>query len=301
MTTRRHWFSALLAYGTWGLFPLFWRLFADIPAFEIVLQRSVWCAVFLAGVIAFTRRESVYQSLLAGWRERRILVPTSILIGMNWWIYVWAVTHGRVLGASLGYFICPFVQILFGTLFHGERVSREVGVAICVSLAGVAWISFASGLAEFPWVAIVLAISFALYGSLKKNTGVPAISGAFFEAFALGAPALALILIYAIGSPNNLPVFYAQPRFWILNVLGGALTALPLILYSLAARHLSLASMGFLQFLNPTLQFTLAITVLGEVLLPEKLIGFGLIWMGVALYIFAKLRSTCQTIVVTRN
>ncbi len=284
---RSDWGAALLAYAIWGLFPLFWRLFGETPVFEIVIQRTVWSAIFLAAVLAAFRGESLGRNLREGWAKRRILIPSALLIGTNWLVYVWAVANGRVLEASLGYFICPFIQILLGALFHRERVSRPVGVAIGVSLAGVAWIAWVSGLAQFPWVALILSTSFALYGSIKKTSGVPAVQGAFFESVLLGIPALVFVLAHGLG-PEAAPVFYAEPYFWFLSVLGGALTAFPLILYSAAASRLPLASLGFLQFLNPTIQFALAVTLFGESLQPEKIGGFVLIWAGVAIYLAAK-------------
>lgn len=285
---RSDWGSALLAYGIWGLFPLFWRLFGATPALEIVIQRTVWSAVFLATVLAVFRGESLRRNWLEGWSKRRVLIPSALLIGTNWLVYVWAVANGRVLEASLGYFICPFIQILLGALFHGERVNRAVGAAIAISLAGVAWISWVSGIAEFPWVALVLSTSFALYGSIKKPSGVPPVQGAFFESVLLAGPALLFILVHGLRA-DGAPAFYSDSQFWILSVIGGALTAFPLILYSAAAKRLPLASLGFLQFLNPTLQFALAVTVFGEKLQPEKIGGFVLIWTGVAVYLAAKL------------
>lgn len=289
--TRSPWFSALAAYFIWGAFPLFWRLFKEVPAFEIVLQRMIWSTVFLALVTALVRREKIGAELRAGWADRKILIPSSLLIGVNWLTYVWAVNHGHVLEASLGYFICPFVQMLLGRLFHGEKLARAQTAAIAVSFAGVSWIALSDGLAAFPWIAFALAISFAVYGSIKKprpgRPGIPPVRGAFFESALLAVPALVL-LAGRISAPV-LSGFYLSPRFWILSAIGGALTALPLILYSSAAKRLPLSALGFLQFLNPTIQFGLAVTVFGETFSPAKGVGFGLIWTGAAIYLAAQL------------
>lgn len=286
------WTSALCAYFIWGAFPLFWRLFKGVPSFEIVLQRTLWSTVFLALVTALIRRESVVSELRAGWADRKILIPSSLLIGVNWLTYVWAVNHGHVLDASLGYFLCPFIQMFFGAVFHGEKLSAPQRFAIGVSFLGVGWIAFSDGLAAFPWIALVLATSFAAYGSIKKprasRPGIPPVRGALFESAFLALPALGIV-ISEIGEGAMAPI-YESPRLWALYAIGGALTALPLILYSSAAKRLPLSALGFLQFLNPTIQFVLAATVFGETFSATKGGGFALIWVGASIYLATQIR-----------
>ena len=288
--TGKDWSSALFAYAIWGLFPLFWRLFAAVPAFEIVLQRSLWSAVFLAVLIAISRRENPRRAIGKTWAARKIFIPSALLIATNWTVYVWAVNHGHVLDASLGYFVCPFIQMLLGAVFYREKITLTVGIATAVSLGGVVWIAVSNGLHSFPWVALILSVSFAAYGSIKKSAReVTAVNGAFFESAFLAVPALLFLIYQAAGTTP--PVFYSDPKFWFLSLLGGGLTALPLILYSDAAKRLPLSAMGFLQFLNPTIQFALAVTVFGERLDPSKLVGFALIWAGVAIFLGSKLSA----------
>jgi len=291
-SSRAPWISALLAYFIWGAFPLFWRLLHDVPSIEIVAQRSLWSAVFLAGIIAYYRRESLGAEIAAGWAERKILIPAALLIGTNWLVYVWAVTHGHVLEASLGYFICPFIQMLLGKFFHGEKLIGTQSAAIGISLFGVAWIALSDGLGHFPWVATILATSFAVYGSIKKPTagcpGIPPVRGAFFEALVLAVPAFAFIST-EIGTFTT-PVFYGRPDFWMLSAIGGVLPAPPLILSSSAAKHPPLSALGFLRFLNPTIQFALAIWVFGESFSGAKGIGFAFIWIGAGIYLGSQYR-----------
>ena len=266
---------ALGAFGLWGLSPLYWRLLAHVPAVEILLHRIAWSAFFLAFV---TRdRWGDLRRAAGNRRTAATLLATTALIGLNWFLYIKAIEDHRVLDTSLGYYINPLVSVAFGVVLLGERMRRLQAAAGVLAACGVLWLVKVHG--HLPWLSLTLAVTFALYGLLRKTAPVDALLGLAFETFALTVPAvLGLLWLARI---NRAP---PDARTWLLLMGGAGMTAVPLLWFVEAARRLDLKTMGFLQFLSPTLQFLIATLAFGEPLSRGRLVSFALIWAGVGLY-----------------
>lgn len=271
--------AAALSYALWGLFPLYFRLVADVPALEIVLHRSVWSLVFVLGVLAVMRRWAWVADVLKQPRTLLVFGASALLLSTNWLVYVWAVNNGRVMEASLGYFINPLVNVALGMLFLHEKLRPAQRWALGVAAAGVAWLTWTAGVP--PWIALALAISFGLYGLLRKTAPLGALEGLALETALLAplaVPALAWI------SSHDGALATAGPSTWGWLLFAGPLTAIPLLLFAHGARRVTMATLGLLQYLAPTIQFALAVWVFHEPLKPERLIGFVLIWIALGLY-----------------
>lgn len=267
------------AYLIWGLMPLYFRLIAQVPAAEIVAHRVVWSLLFLALLIALRRGWATVRAAL----ERRslgILAATAVLIGVNWLIFTWAVTHGHVLAASLGYYLNPLVNILLGVALLKERLSPAQIVATALAAMGVAVLAFGAGAGTGLWISLTLAASFALYGFLRKVAPAGALEGLAIET-ALMAP-LALIWIGSMHLAGTAGFLAHGAAVTALVALGGVITSIPLLLFTGAARRLPYSTLGFLQYIAPTLQFIIGVAF-GEPLTLAHLICFGAIWTALAL------------------
>lgn len=273
--TTRGLLYALGAFGLWGVSPVYWRLLSHVPAHEILLHRVAWSALFLAFV---TRgRWGDLRAAVRRPRTAATLLATTLLIGVNWYLYIRAIEDHRVLDSSLGYYINPLVSVALGVVVLGERMRRLQAAAALLALAGVLWLVKAHG--HLPWLSLALAGTFAAYGLLRKTAPVDALVGLTLETFVLAVPSLAALLWLAASG-------HAPPdaRTWLLLAGGAAVTAVPLLWFVEAARRLDLKTMGFLQFSSPTLQFLIAVFAFGEPLPLERLLSFALIWGAVALY-----------------
>ena len=286
---RRGTLAALSAFCIWGLSPLYFKAIGTVPPFEIVAHRILWSVLFLAGLLAllpFTGgaarvREVCRQPRLVG-----LLTLTALLTGSNWLVFIWAIDAGRLIEASLGYFINPLVSVALGALFLGERLRPLQRVAVAVALAGVGWRMWQLG--ALPWVPLFLAGTFGVYGLLRKRAPVEAVSGLFIET-ALVAP-LALAGLVWMSANGTLSFGSGAHTDWLLP-LTGVITALPLVLFTVGARRLPLATVGFLQYLAPSLNFALAIWVFREPFDATQLIGFVLIWAALAIYSIDMVRT----------
>ena len=281
-------FYALGCYGLWGLFPLYWKALQQVPPGQILCHRMVWSMVFLL-VILMARRD-------VKWVAGLIHKPTTILvfaalalfISGNWFVYIWGVNHGYIVETSLGYFMNPLVNVLLGVTFLGERPRRFQALAIGVAFVGVGYLAFVYG--QLPWIAIVLAFSFGLYGLFKKTVQLGPVRGLALETALLFGPAVFyLVLEQQKGSGVFLNVSSSTD---LLLVGAGVITAIPLLLFASAARHLSLTTLGVFQYLAPTLQLLIGVFVFKEAFSLDKLVGFVFVW--VALLIFAVESSSHQ-------
>jgi chloramphenicol-sensitive protein RarD len=271
--------AAALSYALWGLFPLYFRQVADVPALEIVLHRSVWSLVFVLGLLTVMRRWAWVADVIRQPRTLMVFGASAVLLSTNWLVYVWAVNNGRVMEASLGYFINPLVNVALGMLFLHERLRPAQRWALGVAAAGVAWLTWTAGVP--PWIALALALSFGLYGLLRKTAPLGALEGLALETALLAplaVPALAWL------SSHGGALAGAGPSTWAWLLFAGPLTAIPLLLFAHGARRVTMATLGLLQYLAPTIQFGLAVWVFHEPLKPERLVGFVLIWMALGLY-----------------
>jgi len=274
--------AALGAYLIWGLLPLYLILVKTVPPFEFVGWRAIWTLPICLLIVALRRQGA---ELRAAFRNRRVmltLAASSVLIGTNWLVYVWAVQNGHVLAASLGYYINPLLNVLLGTLVLGEKLGTRQWLA--VGLAGLGVSLLLGGALATLWISLTLALSFGLYGLLRKQVAVGALPGLTIETTILLGPA-AIIAFYYAKSAAGLSF---GNDLWLSAaiILGGAVTAAPLLLFAVAARRMDYSSLGFVQFLAPTIVFLLGIFVFEEKLQPAQITCFVLIWCAVAIFVW---------------
>jgi chloramphenicol-sensitive protein RarD len=270
---------ASAAYLTWGLFPLYFRALAGVPAPEILAHRIAWSLLFVAALVTLLRRwEPTLRQLRAPGTLPR-LAASALLISSNWLVYIWAVNSEHVLQASLGYFINPLVTVLLGVLFQGERLTRRQVLAVAIAAAGVGALVVRTG--QLPWVSLSLAITFGLYGLVRKRVPVDAVAGLLAEVGVL-AP-LALLYLGWL-ERSGAAHFLAGPRQTALLAASGAITAIPLIWFALGVQRLRLTTVGLLLYLNPTVQFAIAVFAFGEPFTQSHAIAFGCIWISLAIY-----------------
>ena len=268
------------AFFMWGLFPLFWVLLKAVPALEIIAHRVVWCALFVVSYLLWRDGIGWLRVALAGPKVLLTLIASSFLISINWGLYIWAVTHGHVVEASLGYFINPLVNVLIGVLLLHERLNRAQWASVALAAIGVLWLTVQHG--GLPWIALTLAFSFAFYGLLRKQVAVESVPGLGIESLLLTAPALLFLFwreAQGLGQFGHAPL-----RIDLLLVVGGALTALPLIGFAYGARRIPYSLVGILQYLAPTLQLLAGVFVLHEAFPLSQLIGFSFIWAALGIY-----------------
>ncbi|WP_458526249.1 EamA family transporter RarD [Onishia taeanensis] len=278
------------AYVMWGCFPLFFALFDGVPALEILIHRVLWSCLFLVLLVSVLGRWSpVISALREPGRLGRVLA-CALLIALNWGIYIYAVESRQVLQASLGYFMTPLVNVALGMLVLHERMHRLQGVAVI--LAGIAIAIQLVGLGELPWITLALAFSFGTYGLLRKQVPLDGLSGLFVETLLLFPVALAAVAWLGAQGTGH---FTDSPSTTALLIASGVITALPLLAFAGAARRLRLATIGFLMYINPSIQFGIALLVFHEPLAPQQLASFLLIWAGLALYSWSAWSSRTRT------
>lgn len=269
---------ALAAYLSWGLLPIYFKALGAVPPLEILSHRVVWSLLLLAGLLG--ARGGAGGFALPFRRDRLpLLAVTTGLITTNWLVYIWAVQASRVVEASLGYFLNPLVNVLLGVAFLGETLSARQRVAVALAGAGVLVLLLRAG--AFPWIALVLAVSFAFYGLLRKRAGIDAVGGLFAETALLAPAALAYLGARALGGGGTFGVA-AGPS--LLLAAAGAVTALPLVWFTLAVHRLRLSTVGLVQYLAPTSQFLLAVLLYREPFGATHATAFACIWASLALY-----------------
>jgi chloramphenicol-sensitive protein RarD len=269
-----------LAYMCWGLVPLYFMQLSSVGALEVVLHRTVWALVFLLGVLAVLRR---WTWLAAVFRQPRLLAAfalSALLLSTNWLVYVWSVQNHHVLDASLGYFILPLVNVALGFFILRERPRRGQWVAVAVAASGVLWLAIQAG--HPPWIALALAFSFGFYGLLRKVATLGALEGLTLETLLL-APVAAVVLGFFAWQGTG-TVAAGDTSTWIWLALGGPITAVPLLLFAAGARRISLTTMGILQYISPSLQFTIGVWLFHEPFEKARLVGFVLIWSALVVY-----------------
>lgn len=271
---------AFLAFLIWGLSPIYWKALDQVGATEIILHRIVWSFIFLMPLIWVGRQWTEFQKTLHSPKMLSILLLTSILVGGNWLIYVWAVNNGRVLQASLGYYINPLVNIVLGMIFLRERLRRAQAVAVVLATLGVLNLTLRYG--AFPWVSLALALSFGAYGLVRKVAAVGALVGLTIETLLLTVPAG--IWVFYLHQTRSGAFLHAGIHTDLLLLGTGMLTATPLLFFNLGAKRITLASLGFIQYTAPTGMFLLGITMFDEAFTRIQAITFGLIWTALAIY-----------------
>lgn len=269
----------LAAYTLWGSFPLYFSLFEGIPAYEVLIHRIIWSCLFLAVVITLLKRWQPVRNALRQPQRLGFVLGCAAFIALNWGVYIFAVETRHVLQASLGYFLTPLVNVAMGMIVLRERISRLQGLAVVLAAFAILYQLFLLGVV--PWITLVLAFSFGSYGLFRKKVELDGLSGLFVETLLL-LP-VALIAWTWLGH-QDLSHFSQSPGGLLLLLSSGVVTAVPLLAFAGAARRLRLATVGFLMYINPTLQFLIAKFVFDEPLSPAKLMSFVMIWIALAIY-----------------
>ena len=263
----------------WGVLPVYWKALKAVPAVEILAHRIVWSFVFLAVLMTLRARWAALREKLRRRRTLAAFLGSSGLLAANWLLYIWAVNSGHLVETSLGYFINPLVNVLLGFLFLRERLNRPQTVAVILAGAGLLFLAWRSG--GLPWISLGLAFSFGFYGLIKKVGALSATEGLTFETAVMSLPALAYLVFISAGGTG---AFGRGPVATALLALSGLVTAYPMLLFSAAARRIPLATVGFLGYISPSLQFILGVLVYREPFDATRLAGFIVIWVALAIY-----------------
>ncbi|MDL2290828.1 EamA family transporter RarD [Desulfovibrio sp. OttesenSCG-928-F20] len=279
-SSRQGLWAALLAYVLWGVLPVFWKSLASVDSLEVLCHRVFWSFVFLSPLMFFKGRLGSLRVFLQRPVNLLALAASGFLLVGNWYLYIWAIASDMVVEASLGYYITPLVNIIFGVVVFRERMSRLVALAIGLAVVGVLWQVFKLG--HFPVVPLGLAFSFGIYGLLRKILKVQAIPGLFVETLVV-LPLAAGYLAYQ-ASLGNSAFFRGDPVIEALLVGAGIITTVPLICFAYGAQRIRMTSLGVLQYVNPTIVFLLGVFVYGESFTFDSLVTFGCIWAALALY-----------------
>jgi len=274
------------AYMLWGCFPLFFALFDGVPVYEILVHRIVWSCVFLTLLITLMRRWAPVVNALAHPGRLGRVAGCAVLIALNWGVYIYSVETHHVLQASLGYFLTPLINVALGMLILRERMARLQGVAVALAVVGILVQLVLLG--TIPWIAVILALSFGTYGLLRKQVLLDGLSGLFVETLLL-LP-LALLALAAMAQ-LELSHFTQDARTLMLLLASGVFTAVPLLAFAGAARRLRLATLGFLMYINPSMQFLIAVFVFKEAISSVQLASFALIWLALLLYSWSAWRG----------
>lgn len=262
----------------WGLFPLYWPLLEPGGALEILAHRVVWSLAFVVLVLVATHRG--LRDLPRDRRGLGLLGVASVLIGINWGVFIWAVNHGHVIESSLGYFINPLVSVALGVLVLHERLSRAQWSAVGIAFTGVVVLAVDAG--GFPWIALTLASTFGTYGLVKKVVGVGPIEGLVVEAAGLAPLALGYLVWLTVAGRSTFTSHGADHTLLLMS--GGAVTAIPLLFFAAAAAAAPLTQLGILFYLNPMLQFVIGVFVKHEPLGVGRLAGFAVVWIALIVF-----------------
>ncbi|MFC3189032.1 EamA family transporter RarD [Pseudocitrobacter faecalis] len=279
--TRQGVLLALAAYFIWGIAPAYFKLIYYVPADEILTHRVIWSFFFMVALISISRQWATVKALLQTPKKIVMLALSAVLIGGNWLLFIWSVNNHHMLEASLGYFINPLVNILLGMLFLGERFRRMQWLAVALAACGVLVQLWTFG--SLPIIALGLAFSFAFYGLVRKKIAVDAQTGMLFETLWL----LPIAAIYLFGIADS-ATSHMGSNSWSLNLLliaAGVVTTIPLLCFTGAATRLRLSTLGFFQYIGPTLMFILAVTFYGETPGADKMVTFAFIWVALAIFI----------------
>ena len=286
--TRLGFAFGVMAYSLWGIFPLFFNLLASVPATEVLSHRIIWTFLFVTFILFLRGWQRRVISTLTNPQLLKGLFASSFLVSCNWLVFIWAVGHARVVESSLGYFLTPLVSVLLARVFLRESLNTGQLLAIVLAATGVLWLIVKIG--YLPWVSLVLAVTFGLYGLVRKRLDVDTVSGLTVET--------ALLLPWALGywfylhSLGESTFSLEMENSSLLLISTGIATAVPLLLFASAARRLSLTVLGFMMYINPTLQFLSALFILHEPFNVDQIIGFSFIWCALIVFTYGSIGST---------
>ena len=271
---------AIGAYSCWGLFPLYWKLLHHVPAMQVIGYRIVWSFLCLAIALLVLHQWNTFRDNAFGKRVLGIYMMAALLIGVNWLTFIWAVSANHIVEVSLGYYIGPLISVLLGVLFFRENLRLWQWVSIGLAFAGVLYLTIAFG--SLPWIALTLAITFSLYGLVKKLAPLSSLNGLLLETSILLLPAIGY-LIFSNKAGNGT---FLHTGFWIdaLLIGGGLVTTIPLLMFASAAQRIPLSLIGILQFIGPTLQFLIGILVYHEPFTQTKMVGYSFVWIAFSFF-----------------
>jgi chloramphenicol-sensitive protein RarD len=270
---------AALSYIMWGLLPIYWKLYTEVGAWEILSHRIIWSVVFVLILMTVMKKWRLMKTAVPDGKSKLALTVSALLITTNWVLYIWAVNNNHMVEASLGYYINPLVNVFLGVLFLGERLSKLQWASIGLAAVGVLIMTATYG--HFPWVAITLALSFGLYGLSKKKIKVDSVVGLSLETLIV----LPVALIYLLGFEHGGTAFQILPAWkTVVLLMAGVATALPLLFFAEGAKRLPLSVMGFFQYIAPSITLCLGLLVYGESFTTSEVISFGFIWAALILY-----------------
>ncbi len=269
------------AYGLWGLVPIYFKNVQAVPPREMLAHRIVWSAILLIVVLALAGRLKQLAAAFRSGHALSLLLLSTLFIASNWYVYIYSVLTGQILQGSLGYFILPIVNVAIGTIFFGERMRLPQWLALIAAAGGVLVLIFWLGL--FPWIALTLAFSFSFYGILRKQAPVESTIGLAVETLLLTPIALGALLLWR--SSGSLAFTNISRQIDALIILSGPVTTIPLICFGQAVQRLRIVTIGFMQYISPTLAFLIAVFCYDEAFPPAYQLGYGLIWFGLALFV----------------
>lgn len=277
---RRGLMATVGTFAVWGLFPLYWRQLEAIASLQVTAHRIAWCTLFVVGFLVWRNGLRWLPETLSKPHAAPLLLASSVMISINWVLYIWAVNAGYVVETALGYFINPLVNVMLGVLVLRERLNPRQWFAVALAAAGVAWLTWSVG--RLPWIALTLAFSFGTYGLIRKLVSVESVPGLGVESLIMFLPALGFI---AWAEYTGTGGFGRVGRYEdALLIFAGVMTALPLIWFAYGARRIPLSLVGILQYLAPTLQLLIGVFLFGEPFSSQQLIGFGCIWAALGIY-----------------
>ena len=272
--------AGFAAFGLWGLIPVYWKLLKSVPALEIIAHRFVWTTLFLIILLSWQRRWPEVRQAASSRTTLLYCIASGLAVSLNWLVFIWAVNINHVVETSLGYFMTPLVNVLLGAVFLRERLTRWQLVSVLLAFVGVLNLTF--GFGKFPWIALILCLSFGVYGLLRKKSGTRPIPGLFLETTLLTP--IGLIYLLSLHRGTGLIFGPVHTGFALLLVSTGIVTGLPLVWFGHAARHLRMTTIGFLQYLSPSGSFLLGVFLYHEPFTRNHLITFILIWIALAIF-----------------
>jgi chloramphenicol-sensitive protein RarD len=284
------------AYLIWGLFPLYWKLLDQSGALELLAHRVLWSLVTIVILVAVLRKLAAVKALLVEPRRRWPLIAAAFLISANWGTYIWAVNNGHVVETSLGYFITPLFTVLLGVFVLKERLRPVQWTALGIAFVAVAGLTVENG--RPPWVAIILTFSFGFYGLAKKQAGAGAIEGMAIESGTVVPFAVAGII--ALGLQGDSSVTHHGTAYLVFVLLTGPITAVPLLLFGAAATRISMTTLGLLNYIAPIMQFVFGLVIFHERMTPMRWVGFGLVWVALALFTFDGMHTRRRNLALER-
>ena len=274
------------AFVVWGVIPIYWKLLEHVGAVEIVMHRILWTLVFALAALSGWQRLPKLYAALSHRRSLAALTASAVMIAVNWGLFIWAVTVDRIIETSLGYYINPLVNFVLGAAFLGERLTRIQMIAVGLAMLGV--VNQMVTLGYLPWVSLVLAVSFGIYGLIRKTVAVESLEGLTVESIILAPAALAYIVYLTLTKQG---AFLQVDLFTDVNlVIAGPLTAIPLLLFAAGARRVRLSTIGFLQYIAPSIALLIAVFLYDEPFTTAHAVTFALIWSALALVSWEALR-----------